>query len=1099
MTTKPTRTELEDRLARTTAKLRRAEEAFCKSEKKFNAILDSVADHVCLIDRSLNLLWGNETAKRVFGVHLAGKKCYTVYFGRETPCEQCFTLKTFETGKANAFETRLMDKDGVFRTFYCTSKVATRDENGDPVIVATISQDLTARRKTEETLLESEAALREAQQIAGLGRWELDLQTNILRWSDSIFDIFEMDRSRLDASHEAFFNAVHPDDRESVNAAYLTSLRDKKPYNIEYRLLTPDGRVKWVLEKCRTEYAKDGAPVRSIGVVRDVTERKQKEEALRESEERLRDVLEHSWNVGYRRNLQTDTYDYMSPSITAISGYTPAEMMDMPINTVLSLIHPDDLQTIEQTLSDAEVNDHRRYELEYRFMAKNGQYRWFHDLISIVKDANGRPLFRIGSVRDITRRKRAEELLRKSEAKYRALFDNMAQGVFYKQADGTMTDVNNALLDMFGLTRDEFLERNSMDERWKVIHEDGSEFQGSEHPSMVALRTGLPVRNVVAGIFNPQKNDYVWLNINAIPQFEPGATQPDQAIVTLHDITEIKKAEKAILNHHRYLEAIKEIGALATSTLELKSLLERILDGILNVVGASAGMIFLKDLAAGHLSWGASTGLSDDFVAEYENKTIKPGEGLTGRISEDGEPIFIQQNSSNDARVARRTTIRENLNSFIGVPLRAGKEVIGVMNILSRPPVVLREQDVVLVGAIASHVGAAIQNARLYNQIRETQAALQESERHHRLLIESTMEGYWHVNARFQTLDVNAALCRMLGYTYEEMLAKTPFDVVDDKNRKIFEARASTLLSTKHRSYDIVLQKKNGEKLYANFNATTLPDNSGSFAFVTDITDLKRAEAKLKEYSEHLENRVEARTRELKKAQEELLAKERLAVLGHFAGSVSHELRNPLAAIDAAVYLLNMKLKNADASIGQCLAGVSNNVKKSTAIIQSLLNLSRMEKPKTDAVDAEELIATALESAKVPKTVEVLSNPPEDPVFLRIDPEQVRMAIKNIVQNAVQAMEDAGKITISVHSQEPATADIVIADTGPGIAPEHLEKVFEPLFSTKTHGIGFGISITRMIVENHGGTVRAEAPAEGGARFVITLPRSQTYEVLKTS
>ncbi len=101
------------------------------------------------------------------------------------------------------------------------------------------------------------------------------------------------------------------------------------------------------------------------------------------------------------------------------------------------------------------------------------------------------------------------------------------------------------------------------------------------------------------------------------------------------------------------------------------------------------------------------------------------------------------------------------------------------------------------------------------------------------------------------------------------------------------------------------------------------------------------------------------------------------------------------------------------------------------------------------------------------------------------------MALKNILHNAVQAMEGDGNLTVSVRPGDEDQIEIAISDTGPGIPPENLETIFQPLFSTKVHGIGFGLSIARMIVENHGGSIRAESPTDGGARFVITLPQAR--------
>jgi two-component system, sensor histidine kinase and response regulator len=153
-------------------------------------------------------------------------------------------------------------------------------------------------------------------------------------------------------------------------------------------------------------------------------------------------------------------------------------------------------------------------------------------------------------------RYQAEESLRENAEKYRTLFENMAQGVFYQQADGALVDCNPAILEMFGLTRDQFMGKTSMDPSWKVIHEDGSDFTGEQHPSMEALRTGKPVQNVIAGVFNPRKENYVWQSINAIPQFKAEEDKPYQVFVTLHDITERKRSEEALAQRERYYRTL---------------------------------------------------------------------------------------------------------------------------------------------------------------------------------------------------------------------------------------------------------------------------------------------------------------------------------------------------------------------------------------------------------------------------------------------------------------------------------------------------------------------------------------------------------------
>lgn len=133
------------------------------------------------------------------------------------------------------------------------------------------------RLLVEEALNESDARLKAAQQLAQLGSWELNLSTHALTWSDEIFHIFEIDKAKFGASYEAFLNAIHPEDRELVNTAYSESVRNRSAYDIEHRLLLPDGRIKYVTERGETSYNLDGKPVRSMGTVQDITAQKEYE------------------------------------------------------------------------------------------------------------------------------------------------------------------------------------------------------------------------------------------------------------------------------------------------------------------------------------------------------------------------------------------------------------------------------------------------------------------------------------------------------------------------------------------------------------------------------------------------------------------------------------------------------------------------------------------------------------------------------------------------------------------------------------------------------------------------------------------------------
>ncbi len=173
-----------------------------------------------------------------------------------------------------------------------TFKVGLYDDAGNPTHLLGISVDISAHKRMEDALRANEAKLAEAQRMAHLGHWQLDLQTNELTWSDEIFRIFEIEPKRFGATYEAFIGSIHPEDREAVNKAYSDSLEQHSAYQIEHRLLMRDGRIKYVLEKCETTYDGNGKPLRSLGTIQDVTANKLAEHALREQHRVLGQALE---------------------------------------------------------------------------------------------------------------------------------------------------------------------------------------------------------------------------------------------------------------------------------------------------------------------------------------------------------------------------------------------------------------------------------------------------------------------------------------------------------------------------------------------------------------------------------------------------------------------------------------------------------------------------------------------------------------------------------------------------------------------------------------------------------------------------------------
>lgn len=254
-----------------------------------------------------------------------------------------------------------------------------------------------------------------------------------------------------------------------------------------------------------------------------------------------------------------------------------------------------------------------------------------------------------------------------------------------------------------------------------------------------------------------------------------------------------------------------------------------------------------------------------------------------------------------------------------------------------------------------------------------------------------------------------------------------------------------------------------------------------------EVSERKRAEAELKEYSERLEEMVQARTKSLEKAQERLLRQEKLAVLGQLAGGVGHELRNPLGVINNAVYFLQMALAGADEMIKEYLELIASRVAEADGIVTSLLNLSRTRQATREPVTIATLLEETLRRQPPPAGISLQQTlAPELPPIV-VDPQQISQVLGNLITNAYQAMPLGGELTLSAQ-RLPDRVSLSVRDTGLGMEPDIMERVFEPLFTTKAKGVGLGLAISKNLVEVNGGLITVESTPGQGSTFTIVLP-----------
>ncbi|MFP4348934.1 MAG: PAS domain S-box protein [Desulfococcaceae bacterium] len=313
------------------------------------------------------------------------------------------------------------------------------------------------------------------------------------------------------------------------------------------------------VESAMTFYAKLAGMISSLSyskikLSRDIALRKQAEEALRESETRFQKML----------GVVPDMISIQNPEMDILysnwQGFAAVPNHRRILHTKCHKTYRNFDSICPDCLATSVLENRKPIHEETRL--PDG--KWVDIRVIPILDKDNNVEMFMEWVRDITESKKAEEALRESEEKHRRLFETMTQGVVYHAADGTIVSANPAAERILGLSFDQIRGRLSMDPRWGIINEDGTEVPGMDYPSMIPLRTGETFGPAIRGVFHPDKNAHVWMSITAIPLFQPGETKPFQVYTTFEDITERKLAEaKLIESEARFKHLLSDVPMLA--------------------------------------------------------------------------------------------------------------------------------------------------------------------------------------------------------------------------------------------------------------------------------------------------------------------------------------------------------------------------------------------------------------------------------------------------------------------------------------------------------------------------------------------------------
>jgi signal transduction histidine kinase len=250
-----------------------------------------------------------------------------------------------------------------------------------------------------------------------------------------------------------------------------------------------------------------------------------------------------------------------------------------------------------------------------------------------------------------------------------------------------------------------------------------------------------------------------------------------------------------------------------------------------------------------------------------------------------------------------------------------------------------------------------------------------------------------------------------------------------------------------------------------------------------------------------LEGRVAERTANLEEAltrlrstQEELVRREKLAMLGQLASGVGHELRNPLGVMTNAVYFLEMVQPDASPVVKEYYGVLRSQIGLSEKIVSDLLDFARIKPPRREPVPLARLVDDQLARVPMVENIRIVREVPASLPLLNVDPVQIGQVLLNLLVNALQAMEATGGVLTVRGSLDAGQIRLDVVDTGPGVASELREKIFEALFTTKPRGIGLGLAVSRSLTEANDGSLSVTSREGEGATFTLIVPAVRVLE-----
>ncbi len=875
-------------------------------------------------------------------------------------------------------------------------------------------------------------------------------------YSDQFMTLLGFEAHEFPPVSGSWASRIHPEDVPHVFQALKNHIENHVPYDVESRLKTKRGEYRWFQGKGQAIYDEQGIFVRGGGTIRDITEQKESEQAVKRKHALLTTEVEGTSDIIFVKDhegryllVNSMGAAILECSINEIIGRTDAEIFPHG-GHVLFTQHDEDVmrskapQSFEVDVEDAGAVVHT-------FLVTKE--------IFVQAEEGLEGLFCIA--RDITFRKATELTIREREKRYRAIMENAYDLIAEVDGSATFLYVSPNFQEVLGYAPQSLLGANI----FSFVHADDHAMVVKEFERMLAVGNARAIYR-----YRHQNGTYRWFESTG-RVFH--ATFGDiRGVIVTRDITDRKKSEEA-------LEAIVQGTVSPGSPNFFKNLVHQL------AVALQVPMVFLAERIEESfpIVHGVAFWQIDHFEEQFEYNCL---EGPCEKVFE-GHPVYFSQGVQ--ARFPKNPTVKTlNIESYCGTPLfNSEGKIVGNLAIMDLKPLSLNAQDQSLLQIFAARAGAELERKR-------AQDALQDSEERYRALYDEAPLMYFTVDVDLKILSVNQFGAKMLDYEREDLVGQSVKMVIDPDDQDLSCQEIAECFSSMNQASQKIFRKikKDGTRLWVRETSRSIvgPNQEPMLLLsCEDISEQKRVEVALAQ------------------SENQLRHTQKMEAIGTLAGGIAHDFNNILGAILGYSELALTQAKE-EPKLTSYLGEVLTAGNRAKELVKQILAFSRQSDQEREAVDLNKMVEEALRMvrATLPTTIEIRSTLARESAVVFADATQIHQVIMNLCANAEFFMrKTGGELLLDVRSIDltedscqafpdlnPGTyLQLTIQDSGEGMSPQVLDRIFEPFFTTKGlgEGTGLGLAVVHGIIAGHGGHIVASSVVGQGTTFKVLLPR----------